>query len=79
MFELIDNFKNDYPQFWSVWFGTGAVASTLLEILNTFGYMLPSLEGVVPPGVYAILSLIFGILMLVTRAIKQNIEPPPLP
>lgn len=70
--QLIDDFKRKYPKYWSVWLHFAAGLLSALEILDRLGLVLPLLDGMVPPGTFVALSLLFTVAGLIARALKQS-------
>lgn len=70
--ELIDDFKRQYPRYWSVWLGFISAVLSFLEVMNALGVAVPAFEGLLPPGSYAALSAASALAGLIARAIKQS-------
>lgn len=71
-FELIDDFKKRFPKYWSVWLAFLSMLSSVLEVVNAFGVVLPAFEATLPPGTFSMLSAVFAVCGIVARAIKQK-------
>jgi hypothetical protein len=79
--QLIDDFRANYPRYWSVWchFAAGLLAT--LGLMEQLGIsFLPLLQNSLPPVVFIALSILCTLAGLVARGIKQSsLNPDPLP
>jgi hypothetical protein len=64
--QLIPEFKTNFRKFWSVRLGIVAAAFSGCEAF------LPLFEHAVRPGIFALISFVFGIAALVARGVAQK-------